>query len=162
MKFLQNDSKSKNIKTSDTCNVEKHLKNAMITPVWPYVGLGVILKILNFLGFPGNFIFCKTGPKVFAYFTGVLSHYWGIIIHQTKPDSSGYQKVKGFWDPSTYSWEKGYFTCLRNFGTHCMKMEGFFQLFSIFTHGIFWFGVILKILNFFGFPGNFIFCKTGP
>ena len=108
-----------NIKTSDTCNVEKHLKNAMMTPVWPYVGLGVILKILNFLGFPGNFIFCKTGPKVFAYFTGVLSHYWGIIIHQNKPTSIGYQEVKGFGDPSTYSWEKGYFTFLRNFGKHC-------------------------------------------
>ena len=54
------------MKTSDTCNVEKHLKNAMMTLVWPYVGLGVILKILNFLG------------------------------------------------------EKGYFTCLRNFGTHCI------------------------------------------
>ena len=91
----------------------------MMTPVWPYVGPGVILKILNFLGFPRNFIFCKTGPKVFAYFTGVLSHYWGIIIHQTKPDSSGYQEVKGFWNPSTYSWEKAYFTNVRNFGTHC-------------------------------------------
>ena len=109
--------------TSDTCNVEKHLKNAMMTPVWPYVGPGVILKILNFLGFPRNFIFCKTGLKVFAYFTGVFSHYWGIIIHQTKPTSSGYQEVKGFWDPSTYSWENGYITILGNFGTHCRFRE---------------------------------------
>ena len=98
-----------------------------ITSVWSLdiFGFGVILKILNFLGFPGNFIFCKTGPKVFAYFTGVLSHYWGIIIHQTKPDSSGYQEVKGFWDPSTYSWEKAYFTNVRNFGTHCRYVGSF-------------------------------------
>ena len=102
----------------------------MMTPVWPYVGRGVILKILNFLGFPRNFIFCKTGPKVFAYFTGVLSHYWGIIIHQTKPTSSGYQEVKGFWDPSTYSWENGYITILGNFGTHC-RTHFFGQLCTI-------------------------------
>ena len=75
----------------------------MMTPVWPCVRLGVILKILNFLGLPGNFIFCKTDPKVFANFTEVLSHYWGIILHQTKPDGSGYQEINGFWDPSTYS-----------------------------------------------------------
>ena len=41
------------------------------------------------------------------------------LIHQIKPDSSGYQEVKGFWDPSPYSWEKAYFTNVRNFGTHC-------------------------------------------
>ena len=41
--------------------------------------------------------------------------------HQIKPDSKGYQEVKEFWDPSTYSREKRYFTFVRNFGTHCSK-----------------------------------------
>ena len=41
------------------------------------------------------------------------------FIHQNKPDHVGYQEAKGFYDPSTYSWEKGCITCLRNFWTPC-------------------------------------------
>ena len=41
------------------------------------------------------------------------------FIHQNKPDHVGYQEAKGFYDPSTYSWEKGCITCLGNYGTHC-------------------------------------------
>ena len=33
----------------------------------------------------------------------------------------GYQKPKGFWDPSTYSWEKMHICFEGNFGTHCRK-----------------------------------------
>ena len=42
-----------------------------------------------------------------------------LIIYQIKSTHMDYLEVKGFWDPSTYSWEKGYITCVRNFGTHC-------------------------------------------
>ena len=41
------------------------------------------------------------------------------FIHQNKPDHVGYQEAKGFYDPSTYSWEKGCITCLRNFWIPC-------------------------------------------
>ena len=41
------------------------------------------------------------------------------FIHQNKPDHVGYQEAKGFYDPSTYSWEKGCITCLGNFWTPC-------------------------------------------
>ena len=44
------------------------------------------------------------------------------FIHQTKPDHVGYQEAKGFYDPSTFSWEKGYITFLGNFWTPCRKV----------------------------------------
>ena len=45
------------------------------------------------------------------------------FIHQNKPDHVGYQEAKGFYHPSTYSWEKGCITCLRNFWTPCRRKD---------------------------------------
>ena len=44
-----------------------------------------------------------------------------------------YLEVKGFWDPSTYSLEKGYLGILRNFGTHCRLRES--RLPTPYGHG---------------------------
>ena len=41
------------------------------------------------------------------------------VIHHTKPTQGGYLEVKGFQDPSMYSWEKYHFTIQSNFWTHC-------------------------------------------
>ena len=48
--------------------------------------------------------------------------HWGPPCHficQIKSTNMGYQEVKGFWDSSTYSWEKQGVTISGNFWTHC-------------------------------------------
>ena len=55
---------------------------------------------------------------------------WHIIYH-TKPTQGGYLEVKGFQDPSTYSWEKYHITIQSNFWTHCIYV-------CIWPWGVFW------------------------
>ena len=65
-------------------------------PLWPYGGLGVTLKIIFFLPFPGNFILSQNCPRNYAIFTEVPDHLSSIVIHQTKPNSSDYNHPKRF------------------------------------------------------------------
>ena len=46
------------------------------------------------------------------------------VIHQIKSTHMDYLELKGFWNPSTYSWEKWGVRCHTNFGTHCRRSRG--------------------------------------
>ena len=73
------------------------------------------------VGFPGKSFMFKFKSESNPIYPRSPLEQSCLIIYQIKSTHMDYLEVKGFWDPSTYSWEKGYITCVRNFGTHCMS-----------------------------------------
>ena len=55
------------------------------------------------------------------------------VMHHIKSTLVDYLELKRFWDPSTYSWEKTYITCLPNFWTHCSKQTTSRRIISVFS-----------------------------
>ena len=73
-----------------------------------------------YLWFPGNLFMFKFKSERNQLKLQSLCWILWHFIHQIKPTSRVYQDAKGFWDSSTYSWEKGYLENVRNFWTHCI------------------------------------------